>query len=589
MKLDIVDLFEKSVKNYQTGKIPVVLETDAKGQSKHNFSTKELLTDIDLAFNSIYKDGKIGKDKKRKMYLNIVRFYWEVATKNTNVKISNYVFTPVDYSKENIWAVWFFARQFATFVKDSGYGDTIVALNGSLRKYGSAISKKVGEDISVVPLQSISLDQKAQTIMEGIDGGTPFIEEHEYSYKQIRDFPDWDVPEEFKGKRRVLEGYTYLTVEEYNELKGIETVDTEGVEDTDEMMLCVVIVMPSGKKEDDRRMNYEGNVLYCEEIDEIPYAEYHTGKQPWRWLGFGEVEKQLENQLARNVTVNLRRRNMEWSTKHLYQKAGDPIGKNLAMNVVDGEVLEVGINGQLSRIDTTTHALNDFQADESVWEDNSQKQAFAFEASTGESFASGTPFRMGAMLSNSVMEHFDLEKHNFTRALKESFFAQIMPIFKKRCGKDLVIIGSTDEGFEKLKEMYIEVITNKQYAAMAHDPKLLDMEQIPTIDEVRMAVEEGVTKMSHLFADVPAEIYKNAKYKIDIDIAGEDKPLADKESLTTLYTTMAQKGDPRADKVLEVLLGSMGKNLAAIAGKAPAATIQPQNPNLEGLVPQQNG
>jgi len=586
MTYNIASVFAKAVQDFNTNRIPVVYDLDKKGQTAHTFSQKELVSTIDLAWNSLYKEGKLDREKKRKLYINNVRFYTEVSVKNTDVDIKNYVFTPTDYSTENKWAVWFFGRQFGTFVKDSGYAKTINDLNFSLRKYGSCVSKKVGEDVNIVPIRSLILDQKAQSLQASIEGGFPVIEEHEYSHYEMSQFPDWELPEDFEGKRLVQEGYILLSKEQYAQVKGIE-YDKEN--DDYKKELYVAIIMPSGKKEDDKRQKYEAKVLYCEKVIDFPYTECHTGKQDHRWIGMGEIEKQLENQLATNISANLRVRAMEWATKNIYQKAGDPIGKSLISEVKDGEVLEVGINGQISRIDTTTRALSDFQQHDSFINENAQRQSFAFESATGESFSSGTPFRLGAMLSNSVMSHFELEKENFAFFLKESFFKQIIPIFQKRACKDLFIIGSTDSGFEKIKELFAETQTNKHIIELSKSPDIFDMPYIPSRGEIKSSILEKLDKESNLYAELPKTLYAGAKYKIDLDITGEGRDNADKETLITLYTELSRKGDPRSDKVLDVILGSMGKNMESIIGKAPqvnpVAQTSTGNPDLQGLVP----
>lgn len=587
MTYNVANVFAKAVQDFNTTRIPVVYDLDQKGQTAHTFSQKELISSIDLAWNSLYKDGKLDREKKRKLYINTVRFYTEVSVKNTDIDIKNYVFTPTDYSTENKWAVWFFGRQFSTFVKDSGYAKTINDLNFSLRKYGSCVSKKVGENVSIVPIRSLILDQKAQSLMSSIEGGFPVIEEHEYSHYEMSQFVDWELPEDFEGKRLVQEGYIMLSKKQYNDVMGLEEDENDADEYKKE--LYVVIVMPSGKKEEDKRQKYDAKVLYCEKA-ELPYVECHTGKQDHRWLGMGEVEKQLENQIAKNLSTNLRVRGMEWAVKNIYQKAGDPIGRSLVSEVKDGEVLEVGLNGQISRIDTSTRALADFQQHDNAIDDNAQKQSFAFESATGESFSSGTPFRLGAMLSNSVMSHFDLEKENFSFFLKESFFKQIIPIFEQRSTKDLFIIGSTDTGFEKIKDLYAEIQTNRHIINLATSPEIFEMKYVPTRSEVKTKVLEMLDKENYLYTELPKGLYKGAKYKIDLDITGESRDNADKETLITLYTELSRKGDPRSDKVLDVILGSMGKNMESIIGKAPQASPVAQtsqnNPDLQGLVPQ---
>ena len=62
------------------------------------------------------------------------------------------------------------------------------------------------------------------------------------------------------------------------------------------------------------------------------------------------------------------------------------------------------------------------------------------------------------------------------------------------------------------------------------------------------------------------------KLNIDDDIG------PDMETLKTLYQTMVQQGDPRAEQVLKQIFAKQGKSLQRIAGKPPAP-VAPVNPN----------
>lgn len=595
-KFDITRVVESAVSDFDTKTITVIgsMEDGSEKLSRKSspgyvYSQLQMLTDIDLALNSVYKGGKYDKQGQRKLFLNIVRFYRNVANKNTDIDIKNFVFTPTDYSTENIWAVWFFKRQFSNWVKISGFGKTINDLISDFNTYGTCVLKRVKDDVLRIPLRSIKCDQTAETLIDGVEGGTPLVIEHSMSYVQMRKFKDWELPEEFEGKRKVYEVYAFVpkyAVKEINK----EEFDVE--DDTqEEKVLTVSIVMPSGKKEEDKRSKYSDKVLFIEQIDVLPFEECHSEKVDGRWLGVGEVEKQLENQIARNLSANMRRRSMLWASKNVFQTQGDAVNKNLIHTVEDGQVLQVGLNGAISRVDTSTRGLGDYQQDEQVWEDNSQKQSFAFESATGESFSSGTPFRLGAMLSNSVMGYFDLKKETIGLFLQRAFFGQIIPIFKNRAKDDIAVISQTEEGYGMLKEMFIDMQVNDHYNGIALSPAYFDAKVIPTREEVRKEIEAKIIKSPYLFTEIPKEVYKNSKFIVDLDITGEGRENADKETLTTLYQTMSQKGDPRAERILEVLMGSMGKNLKAIAGQAsqanPVATTSAGNPDLAGLVPQQ--
>lgn len=563
----------------------------------YQFSQRKMLADIDLAYNSIYKQGKYDREGQRKLYLNIVRFYVNVAVKNTDIDIKNFVFTPSDYTKANIWSTWFFKRQFSRWVKDEGYSKTINDLNFDFNKYGTCVSKKVKNDIVRVPIRSIKCDQAAETLMDGIRGGTPMIQEHEFSYVQMKDFKEWDITESFTGKRIVYEMYSYMPRCELLKLQKKTVTDKED----DTMVFTMAIIMPTGRQEEDKRKKYDDKVLFIEETTEadFPFNESHSEKQDGRWLGRGNVENQLENQIARNLSANLRRRSMLWASKQIFQTQGDVVNKNLVKNVQDGEVLQVGLNGLISKVDTSSRALSDFSQDEQVWAENSDKQAFAFESATGETPPSGTPFRLQALLSNTVMSYFDRQKEIFGLYLQDTFFQQIIPIFAKQAKDDIATIAKSSEGYKEIMDLFVELQSNRHYAALALSPDIFEMKNVPSYDVVKQHIAQEIVKSPYLFVELTKDMYKNAKYTLDLDITGEQKDPADKETLTTLYTTLAQKGDPRAEDVLQILLASLGKNLNAIAGapSAPSAPSAPaqsavnpvnataQNPNLAGLTP----
>lgn len=592
---DIIKVVESAVSDFDTKLITVINgDTDSMGNlSKksgggYSFSQLNFLRDIDLALNSVYKTGKYDKEGQRKLYLNIVRFYRNVAIKNTDVDTKNFVFTPADYSTENIWAVWLFKRQFSNWIKMSGFGKIINDLNSDFNTYGTCVLKRSGKNILRVPLRSIKCDQSADTLIDGIEGGIPLVIEHNMSYLQMSKFKDWELPEEFEGKRKVYEAYAYVPKSYISKVNKPDEEETD-IEESEDRVLSMSIIMPSGKKEEDKRQKYQDKILFIEQIDDIPFQECHSEKIDGRWLGVGEVEKQMENQIARNLSANMRRRSMLWASKNIFQTQGDAVNKNLVQEVSDGQVMQVGVNGLITRVDTSTRGLSDYAQDEQVWEDNSQKQSFAFESSTGESFSSGTPFRLGAMLSNSVMSYFDGKKEIFGLFLQKSFFEELVPIFKERAKDDIVAISQTEEGYSMIKELFIEMQTNEHYAGISLSPAYFDAEHIPTQEEIRKEVESKIIKSPYLFIDTLKDMYKNAKLILDLDITGENREPADKESLTTLYQILSQKNDSRAEKILEVLMGAMGKNMRAIAGQAqqvkPVEDAASSNPDLAGLIP----
>lgn len=590
---NIFSVLKESIEDFDSNTISVIPESKedsnrrylGNGNKGYKFSQRELLQDIDMAYNSIFKNGRYDQEGQRKSYLNIVRFYVYVAIKNTNPNISDYNFSPTDYSTENVWAVWFTKRQFSNFVRDEGYGKIEDDLHFDFCKYGTAVSKKVKDDVVRVPLRALRCDQAAETLLKGVKGGTPLTIEHEMSYVNYCDYKDaWKEIDMFDGKRKVYEMYTYMPKGQLMKLQGEDPKEA----DFKEMVLTMSIIMPTEKDSNDVK---DQTLLFIEQVDELPFEEVHSEKQDGRWLGIGNVEKQLENQVSTNTSFNIRKRKELWASKNIFYTMGDTIGKNLVKNVQDGEILQVGLNGAISKIDTSTRSLNDSTQIESIINDNAQKQSFAFEAATGETMNAGTPFRLGAMLSNSVMGYFDGQKEIFGRFRENMYYNLLIPIFKKRAKDDMVIISESEEGYKMIRDMFIDYYVNDYFAKIALSERYFDVDVLDRESVIQM-ITNSLSKSPELYVDVTKDIYKNAKYKIKLDLS-KQTPATDTETLTNLYSAMAQKGDPRADRVLDVILAQSGKILSNLAGSpvAQQAQVQAQstegNPMLNGLTQQQ--
>jgi hypothetical protein len=270
----------------------------------------------------------------------------------------------------------------------------------------------------------------------------------------------WDVTGlslGFGEKEVVFERYGHVPKKwlmQHKKEKGWEDVDENETVDT-----MAILVFKKGKDKD----NPDGSVLFIEEIAEgkRPYEEVHWEKQDGRWLGIGEVENQLENQIARNFAENMRRRGMLWATKKLFQSRSDEVQRNLIKEVKDGQVLKIDPNGEISQIDMTTHSLGEIENAIKDIEQNSNQKSFTFEVATGESLPSGTPFRLGVVLANSVNSHFGLKRENISLFMVRAIENQVYPEFKKKSNiKKNVTLFEGEEGVEKIKKALINNTVN---------------------------------------------------------------------------------------------------------------------------------
>ena len=364
------------------------------GQSGYSFSQAETLNDIELATLSKFKTGSIDEEGQQKLYMNTVNFVTDVARKNVDLDVKNFIFRPVNRSQRAMTILM--SKSFAMWAKKAGFGEIINELVDDFPKYGTAVLKKVGKLVERVPLRTLINSQDAKTLKDAVLSGGYVIQTHQLSYEQINKFPEWEC-DGFEGKRDFYEMYIYMPKRLIEAVsKGYKVGEYE---DEEEQVLSVTII--------DKETNA---ILYCEQVDELPYEDVFWNKVDGRWLGMGEVESQFENQKAMNLVANLQKRGMLWSSKKVFQTQGEAVSRNLIKQVRDGDVLEVGLGGAITQINNQTQATGDYAQARDMWSENSKQKSFTFEVATGESMPSATPFRLGVILSEAAASHFERKR-----------------------------------------------------------------------------------------------------------------------------------------------------------------------------------
>lgn len=549
---------QDSISDFDTSKITIAGKSNdtfsmGKKNKGYQFSQKDTLDSIDLYYNSKFESGLYDTEGQRKLFLNICKFRADVAAKQTDIDVKNYVFIPEE-GNENMWKAYFMQRKFAVWARENYYGELLNALNRDYSKYGTAVLKRMGKKIDRVPLRSLRNTQDAKSLKDAVSCGGYVIEEHEYTKFEMESYPDWDIDKfDYEKKYKIFELYTLAPlgfIKDHNEQS---TTDA----DWNKWVMCQAILCPEKKE--------TGDILFIEQISEIPYQEVHWDKQDGRWLGIGEIENQFENQIARNLTANLRRRALLWGAKKVFQSGDENAGKNLVRDVKDGDVLQITGSG-ITQVGMESRNLSEFTADENVWERNSDQKAFTYEVVTGESMPSGTPFRLGVILANSVAQHFELKREQFGLFLERSFFEQVIPIFKKQTKEHTLTIAINSVGSDVLKEAMIEYYTSDRYINSVLNKRVKDKSFFER--EVRDEIE----KSPYLFATIPDGFYDDVKFWLKLEITGESSDVKQEtESLTTLLQLRLQNpqafDDPTNRKLAGLILSKTGKNIDAILGR----------------------
>lgn len=563
---NIIGVLNENLADFDKGTLPLVkgkkkessLRYGGENDNGYQYSQKNVIENIDLILTSTFRDGQYDSQGHRKLYLNTSVFRAEVAEKMTDVDLKHYLFIPNGLDELNANRVDLMKRRFLMWAKQEMYGRTIDELNRDYSRYGTCVAKVLGKRYERVSLRTLRNTQDAKSLEEAINSGGYVILEHEMTVHQMKEMPEWNTKGlKFKGRKKVYEMYTlypkaFLEGGEYDR-------------DDQDVVRGVAFLAPE--------LEEENQVLYTNEVPQTVFTEAHWQRFDGRWLGYGEVEKQFENQIATNTIENLRRRHLLWAAKKVFQSKSETIAKNLDKDVRDGQVLEVGPNGEISQVDMSSRFTADFNAGLDVWNKNAEQKSFTFEVATGESLPSGTPFRLGVILSNAMASYFDKKRENFGMFLEESFFKQIIPIFKRTQKEHQVAILASDPSGAVYRDAVIEANLSRIMVESILAGKKFDKEA------TRQMLNDMADNVPSFVVEVPKGFYDDAEYYLDLEITGETIDIPkEMETLTTLYTTLVSKNpaDPRADRILNQIISLTGKAPNAVLGKQDNRAIAQQ-------------
>lgn len=567
---------QKELTNFFQNKVKIAgVQTDNPTGSSvgFDFSQWETLNTIELYYNSIFESGELDSEGQRKTFFNICQVKADVASKQVDIDVKDFVFVPEEPDSE--WGAFFLNRKFRQWAKRNYFGKLINEIVVDYPKYGSAVMKKVGKELQRVPLMTLRNEQSAKDLQEA----KYVIEEHkDWTYGDLEKMKDWDLTDvkvDWDEKFTVYERYGRVPLDWYKIKKGIEVKDGDEMKSIDTMSIILPTLNEKGEIDG-------GNILFLEEIEERPYQEVHWKKVDGRWLGVGEIENQFENQIFVNMIENLRRRGLLWAGKKIFQSTDTEIAKNLVRDVKDGQVLKIMPNGNITQVNTTTQSLAEFEAATRRIDENSNQKSFTYEVATGEGLPSGTPFRLGVIMSNAVNAHFALKRENLGLFFESVVYEQLFPIFKKENSKaETMMIPMGEEGVNALMEEAIKINIWNNFK-----DQMLSM-KIPDVMKIEQEVRTKMAEKRFIGVDLPEKLWDTLKVSTQLVITGESVNLEKRlETLTNLYNSLLQVNPPAAEKVLSKIMALTGENYDTLAGVKP---MTQQNQGLQGTGMPQGG
>jgi hypothetical protein len=541
----------------------------ASKKSEYDHNLADTVNLIDLYSNSQFESGAYDNQRQRKMFMNVGNFRAEIASKQIQIATKDGRFYPADFADP--YMAFFMQKDYHEWAKESAFAELINTWEDKLPSYGTIVGKEMGNrEIVDLPLQNIvAMDQSALSIAVS----SHFIEAHPKMRSwEIQAMRDWD-----------LSGLTLRYDEEYDvyERSGFvpkawldkqnNVTDPEARKDDGTYVDAKVIGM---WPKNDRKKDF--HVFFAEVTNgDRGYREAHWNRHFGRWLGVGVKEDLIENQRAKNTVTNLKRKSMQWASKRVSQSAStDMAAKNLSRDVQDGEILEVGVNGEIKPVIFDNKTGADFQTFMNEWEQNSDQKAFTYDVVSGDSTGTRTmTATVGVLLSKATASYYSKKREAFGLFLKGCVIDFEVPKFLRDMDNlERVLTLFPDEtGYEVLKEAAMAWVRSEACRISMFSGKPVD----PTTLTSAIQPWEAA---SMLFATKKKGAYKNANSKFDLDFTQESIDIEKKlQSLQTLYQLLVQKGDPRAEGVLTRIAQLAGESMAAFGPKGvPVSTGNPQ-------------
>jgi len=498
------------------------------------YSLKDTNKQIDYIANSKYLSGNLDEFGREKPYYNIANYRHNVAVRATDFDTKDV--TIVSETRDYVRSL-LIGKKVRQWMKDKVFAKDLNRMGEKRPKYGWILVKKVevdGElDIQIVKHSNAIVDQT-------------------------------DV---FRSPIKEL--HPAMTRAELVAKKGIwndEAIDRLLARDVDEYEICEITgEMPDSVMDDGDENTFsmyrfficedskseDGEILFQETLKEgTTIEDYYMfcgwAEQDGR-LPRGVFEDMFEAQTGTNETKLLERDAVIMASKTGFWTDGETIENNIITDLDNGFILKLDKGETFSQVNTMTNALPAFDRLKDDWDTQAEKVTSTFDALTGETLPSGTPFRSVAIQNQEASSLFIYRREEMGIFLTELFNNWIIPDIIKDINREWILSAefSADE-LAKIDERFGIYKANEVIK-----DKLMNLEL--DVDFTAEKYEESIQSYVELlqetdntrFLEVPKGYFKDFKFKVSVITTNEQRnKAATLESLSNILGQVSSTFDP---------------------------------------------
>lgn len=534
----------------------------------YSFSAWKLLRRIGLYKAQVYPKGKLDSQGNYK-------YWFDIITPRVNSEIKNIDFDTKDiqlYSDAKNDDVRIMLANIAMkdWLYKTGEAEKLNEVVEQGSEWGNVVWKKAGKDYNILELNNLMvLNQTAKTL--------EYSDVIEYQCMVSSDLRKmkglWDnteIDELLKsGKTEVNksspEFYVYerngeVSEKEYNEAKDIEGGD-------ENVYILAKVIVGGNQKEKPTQ------VLFCEEISEKPYKEYHRSTYCGRWLRMGLYEILMDVQTRANEIGNQIARGLEWSSKTVFRSSDRLIAQNIMTDLQNGDVVK---SQDLQQVNTRMDGFDQLIADWNRLMTLADSLANSYEVVTGENLPARTAFKLAAQQNINANKLFEFIREKLGIAFQGVLEDWILPLLLKDLKAQEILRLTSDDG--QLGEYYKALVDDWYVSNLLSFPP----HDESVAQEIKQQKLQDLMKNKETVVELEKGMWKDFEPRVRVSITGENYALS--TELDTLSSFIQLEQDPvRRTALIEMAMRKKNIDVSALPKSLPASSPQAQPAESPGL------
>ena len=529
----------------------------------YSFSAFKLLRRIGLYKAQVYPKGKLDSQGNYK-------YWFDIITPRVNSEIKNIDFDTKDiqlYSdaKADDMRILLANIAMKDYLDKYGEAEKLNEVVEQGSEWGNVVWKKIGKEYKILELNNVMvLNQIAKTLED-----SDVIEYECMISSDLRKkkgvWYDAKIDELLKSGKPELnksspEFYIYerngeISEKEYNEIKNIEGGDEN------KYILAKVIVGGNQKEKPTQ-------ILFCEEITEKPYKEYHRSTYCGRWLRMGLYEILMDIQTRANEIGNQIARGLEWASKKVFASPDRLIANNILTDLQNGDIIKTS---SLVNVDTRMDGFDQLVGDWNRLMTLADSLANSYEVVTGENLPARTAFKLAAQQNVNANKLFEYIREKLGIAFQSVIEDWILPALLKDLKAQEILRLTSDDG--ELSEYYQALVddwyVNNLLSFPPHDDSMT-----PVIKQEKL---QELMKNKKVMVELEDGMWKDFEPRVRVSITGENYALG--AELDTLSSFIQLEQDPvRRTALIEMAMMKKGINVADLPKSPPTPPPAPAQP-----------